>query len=307
MIHILFITEDTSQLLNKNFYYLEQELAKLAHVTFWRENGHISSILKKLSIRPDFILLLNDIGKKISPMIKGLANIDIPVGLFINDAHRFTSYRRNFISKNKISHLFTVARDKCIEIYPEFQHKMEWFPHFVNSEIYKDYHEQKDIHLLMMGAVNDIYPLRQKIFNTYKLDSRFVYHKHPGYKSFNEQEENQLFIGPRYAKEINRAKIFFTCPSIHYYPIRKYFEALACNSLLLAPTFKELEDLGFVPGFHFVSIDENNFKEKAAYYLENETKREQIAEQGYLFIHENHSAKIRACELIKKMESIVHK
>lgn len=39
---------------------------------------------------------------------------------------------------------------------------MEWFPHFVNTKIYRDYHEQKNIHLLMMGAVNDIYPLRKK-------------------------------------------------------------------------------------------------------------------------------------------------
>ncbi|MBU8791645.1 glycosyltransferase [Oceanobacillus caeni] len=305
MIHILFIAEDTSQLLNKNFYYLEQELVKIAHVTFWRKNGHISSILKKLSIRPDFILLLNDIGKKFSPLIKGLANIDIPVGLFINDVHRFTNHRRNFISKNKIPYLFTIARDKFIEIYPEFQHKMEWFPHFINTKIYRDYHKQKTIHLLMMGAVNDIYPLRKKIRNTYKENSNFVYHEHPGYKSFNEQEETQHFIGSYYAKEINRAKIFFTCPSIYYYPVRKYFEVLACNTLLLAPTFKELEDIGFIPGTHFVPIDENNFKEKAAYYLKNEIKRQQIAEQGYHFIHENHSVKIRARQLVERMESIV--
>lgn len=307
MLHVLFIAEDTSSQLNKNFNYLEQELTSLVNVTIWRKPGHISYILKQLDISPDFILLLNDIDKQMSPMIKGLSNIDIPTGLFVNDVHRFTNLRRNYIAKNNIPYLFTVVRDKFIETYPEFKNKMEWFPHFVNIELCKDYQLKKDINLLMMGAVNDFYPLRQKIMKSYEGNADFVYHSHPGYRNFSEKEESQNFIGQMYAKEINRAKILFSCPSILNYPVIKYFEALACKTLLLAPTFKELEDLGFIPGFHFVPIDENNFKEKAAYFLENETQRQKIVEQGYNFVHQRHTVKLRTEQLVGKIESILSK
>ncbi|MBT2217925.1 glycosyltransferase [Virgibacillus dakarensis] len=307
MLNVLFVTEDTSQFINRIYYDLEQELKERANVMIWRKSGHIDFILSQLPTKPDFVLLLNDIDQQMSPIIKGLSHSGIPTGLFINDAHRFINLRRNFITKNNINHLFTVIRDKFIQIYPEFVYKMEWFPHFVQTEMFRDYGIDKDINLLMMGAISDHYPLRQKIIKTYKGDPDFVYHKHPGYRNFNKDEKNQHFIGERYAREINRAKIVFTCPSVFQYPVIKYFEVLACKTLLLAPTFKELEDLGFVPDHHFIPIDENNFMDKAAYYLANETERQTIAEQGYQFIRKRHSVEQRADQLIKKIESVIQK
>ncbi|QKY71110.1 glycosyltransferase [Lentibacillus sp. CBA3610] len=307
MIHVLFISDDTSGQLNKNFYFLEQELSKGINLTVWRKPGHISYILKQLPSRPDFILLLNDMEHHLSPLIKGLAHTDIPTGLFINDIHRLTKLRKNYIEKNKIDYLFTAVRDTFTATYPEFAAKMEWLPHFVNTNLYKDYGLTKEIDLLMMGAVNAIYPLRQTIRNAYKDDSHFVYHSHPGYRKFTETEGKQQMIGQTYAEELNRARIFFTSPSILHYPVIKYFEALACRTLLLAPTFKELEDLGFVPDFHFVPINEHNFKEKAAYYLAHETERQKIADQGYRFIHATHTLQKRTEQLIKRIKQIAEK
>lgn len=305
MINVLFIAEDTSKLLNKNFHYLEKELTNAVNLTLWRKPGHISYILKQLSTRPDFILLLNDIDEEMTPTIKGLAHTGIPTGLFVNDVHRFVNLRRNYIAKNNIAHLFTVARDKFIEVYPEFTDRMVWFPHFVHTELNRNYGLKKDINLLMMGAVNDVYPLRQKIIKAYEEDPNFIYHKHPGYQTLSKNEADQHFIGQRYAREINRAKIVFTCPSVFHYPVIKYFEVLACKTLLLAPTFDELECLGFVPGYHFVPIDENNFKGKAAYYLANKMERKKIAEQGYQFIRQKHSVKQRTNQLVEKIEGIL--
>jgi spore maturation protein CgeB len=85
----------------------------------------------------------------------------------------------------------------------------------------------------------------------------------------------------------------------------KYFEALACKTLLLAPTFPELEDLGFVPGEHFVAIDEQNFKEQAAFYLAHEAERERIAENGFQFIHQHHTVSVRAEKLVQQIKRII--
>jgi len=305
MLHVLFIGEDTSRFINRNFYYLEKELAKLVHLTIWRKPGKIDYILNRLKVKPDFILILNDMGLRLSPMIKGLRNCDIPIGLFVTDVHRLVKIRENYIIKNKIDYIFTIGREQSVQTYPQLKHKLEWFPHFVHPGIYKDYFLEKDIEFLMIGAVNKTYPLREKIVNAYSEDPRFICSHHPGYRDFTREEEKVKRVGVHYAKELNRTKIFFTCPSIYNYPVMKYYEALACRTLLLAPTFNELEDLGFIPGEHFVAIDESNFKEKAAYYLANEEERQRITEQGYQFIHEKHTVSVRAKQLTEKIESIL--
>lgn len=301
---LLFISEDSSRFIVKNYYYLERELERSVCLMQHRKSGHIHTILKQLPHRPDFILLLNDLEQYISPSIKGLKYVDIPVGLFVNDVHRFTKQRANDIHKFNIEYLFTIVRDPFLKNYPEFKNKMKWFPHFVHPNIYKDYGLKKDIPMLMMGAVNDVYPLRKEILNFYADNKQFLYWNHPGYHHFSKQEEKELLIGENYAKLLNRSKIFFTCPSIYRYPVLKYFEALACKTLLLAPTFKELEDLGFIPDYHFVAINEKNFSEKAAYYLNNDAKRKQITEQGYQFVHKTHTLQIRTKQLIQTLENI---
>ncbi|WP_010651797.1 glycosyltransferase [Oceanobacillus massiliensis] len=305
MLNLLFIAEDSSFSLNQNFYYLERELADRTNLMIWRKPGPIRYILKGLPVQPDFILLMNDLEQKLAPAIKGLENTGIPTGLFVNDVHRFRSLRKSFIERNKIPYLFTVIRDHFLKTYPGFKDKMIWLPHFVNTALYKDYGLTKEVDFLMMGAVNKTYPLREKILKTYSEDNRFVYHKHPGYGNSKQREGEKLIAGTQYARELNRSKIFFTCPSRMNYPVLKYYEALACKTLLLAPSFKELEDLGFIPGHHFIAIDESNFKEKAEYYLTHKSERQLIAEQGYDFIHQEHSLKKRAQQLVNIIEGLI--
>ncbi|QDP39290.1 glycosyltransferase [Radiobacillus deserti] len=305
MMNLLFIAHDTSSFIHRSFFYLEQELANVVNVEVWRKSGHIDTILKQLHKKPDFILIMNDIEKEMSPQIRGLAHIDVPVGLFINDAHRFTKLRKSYIEKHNIPYLLPVVRDYFLKTYPEYEKKMIWMPHFVQTELFKDYELEKDIDLLLIGAVNDYYPIRQKIRKAYEGDADFVYYKHPGYRNFNGEEEELHAIGESYAKVLNRAKITFTCPSKLFYPVLKYYEALACKTLLLAPTFTELEDLGFRPGYHFVAIDEHNFQEKATYYLTNEKERLKIVEQGYQFVRKYHSLQVRTQQLVNRMERIL--
>ena len=307
MINLLILSSDTSSLMVRNPYFLEQECAKSTNLALYRDSGRITQILKKIEFTPDFILLVNDLGNQMSPLIKGLSSVKIPVGLMVNDVHRFTETRRHFIRKNKIKHIFSIVRDTFYESYPEYKEKMIWLPHFINQDIYKDYGLKKDHDLLMMGAVNDVYPTRKKILHFYQNQPHFTYHQHPGYEPTDLTNKNGIYIDKDYAMELNRAKIFFTCPSIYHYPVKKYFEALACKTLLLAPTFKELEDLGFIPGTHFVDIDEQNFMEKAKYYLDHVEERNKISEQGYKFVHQLHSLPIRAQQLVNKIEVIIKK
>lgn len=305
MVKLLYITNDTSKMIVKNFLYLEKALDELTTLKIWRQSGSIETIIKKLQFQPDFILIQNDIGNQLSPFIQGLSKISIPSGLIINDVYRFQEPRRLYIKKNNIRFIFSIIRKQFLEIYPEFANRLRWFPHFVETDIYRDYQLPKDIDLLLMGSTDDIYPLRQKIVKAYEQDRHFVYHPHPGYGDITTKEKNGYFIGEKYARELNRAKIFFTSPSIYLYPVMKYFEALACKTLLLAPTFEELEALGFKPGIHFVAINEVNFKEQATYYLNHDKERNKITMTGHEFVQQNHSLKIRAKQLVAEIKKIV--
>ena len=75
--------------------------------------------------------------------------------------------------------------------------------------------------------------------------------------------------------------------------------------MLLAPSSPELLDLGFVPGVHFVEIDELNFEEKAEFYLKHEKERLDIAQQGYEMVQEKHTSTQRAVQLLEMIKEIL--
>lgn len=299
---ILFITKDHSEYMTKNFYYFALKLSKLTYLELWHSPGDITEILKTIQIYPDFILL-NDLRPHELPQISGLSSVNIPLGIIVEDVHNNTKERRAFIKKNNIKNIFSITRDKFYECYLDLKDRMYWLPHWVNIDIFRNYGLTKDINYLIMGSVSSkYYPLRNKIFKTLKREPGFVYHKHPGYTNIID---SNAFIGEKYAREINRAKIFFTDGGIYNYPVKKYYEVLACKTLLLAPSFKELEDLGFIPGVHFVDVDENNFLEKAKYYLQYDKEREEIAQKGYEMVRAKHSVDIRVSQFVKIIEDIM--
>lgn len=304
-IKIMFITGDFKYAVGqRNDIYFIKELSKYVDLTLCYLSGNIQEIIRKLGVVPDFILL-NDL--YCSPPITGLSSINIPKGLIIFDTHWEVEYRRKFINESNINYLFTVYRDPFYKYYSEFAYKMYWHPHFINPEVFKDYGEPKSINYLLMGIINHYYPLRQKLLNIMKEESGFVYHEHPGYKQLEAKDFNAALVDDRYAKEINRAKIFLTDDSRLHYPLLKYYEVLACKTLLLAPSSKEIEDLGFIPGTHFVDIDETNFLEKARYYLTHEKERNEIVESGYKMVHSKHTVSQRVESFINIVKKVINK
>ncbi|MCM3719143.1 glycosyltransferase [Fictibacillus phosphorivorans] len=306
MLKLLLISKDTSTFLNKNYFYLENELFKNTDLMIWRESGDIEYILKQVPKIPDFILIINDIGTEFYPIISGLPKTQIPFGLVVNDSHRFIAERKKYISQNNIKNFIVLSKQNFLKYYPEQRNKqIFFFPPFVNTEVYKDYNLDKNMDLMMLGdKVSPIYPLRKAIDRYYKSDPRYVSMPHPGWKNFTKEQEQNTLMGKNYAQFINRAKLFFTCGSVLQVLTYKYFEIPACKTLLLAPTFPELEQIGFVPGKHFVDINLQNFAAKAEYYLKNTVERNRITEEGFKFVQQYHSHIYRTEQLVKKMIEI---
>lgn len=300
---ILVTTGDFSRFVSPDFHYLLTELAQISELTVWYEAGNIHDILNQLQLDPDFILI-NEFGESNTPKISGLASLTIPFGIYVYDIHYQIEARKEAIARENVQYIFSHYRDKFHHWFPEYTNMMRWLPQHANLNIFKDYGLKKDLDYLLMGAVHErVYPLRYKIVETMKNKPGFVYHEHPGYRNFDADDD--AFVGIKYAQEINRTKIFFTCDSIYKYPIAKYFEVPAAKTLLLASFSPELADLGFIPGTNFVSIDENDFQEKAAYYLDHEEERLEIAERGYEMVRSRHSTTQRAAELLTMIEDIL--
>ncbi|MEQ8175552.1 MAG: glycosyltransferase [Syntrophomonadaceae bacterium] len=302
---ILLITGDRERHLNTNFYDMFYELSKIAELTIWHAPGEIKEILNSLKLQPDFIFI-NEYGE-LAPKVTGLSSLSIPYGVLLHDLHHRIDLRKESLRRDNVQHIFSISRDKFFEWYPEFAEQFHWLPHPVNTDIFKDYQLAKDINYLIMGVVSvkGLYSLRYKMLMAMQNKPGFVFHEHPGYRRFTAEEKSRLFFGERYAREINRAKMFLTCGSKYNYSLSKYYEVLACNTLLLAPATQELYDLGFVPEENFVAVTESNFEEKAEYYLQHEEERLAIARQGYEMVRARHSAVQRAKEMVDIITGIL--
>lgn len=302
---VLVTTGDFCNYLVPNFFNLLTELKQHLTIDICHQSGEINDIIRQLETRPDLVFI-NEFGESNSPKITGLDALTIPYVLLMYDLHYQSEARNKALQDLRPRLIFSLYRDQFYHRYPDFAHKMHWLPHHVDTNLYKDYGLTKDIDFLLMGDVTKrVYPLRNHILQTMKDQPGFVYHPHPGWRVFSETDKPNLFIGENYAREINRAKIFFTCDSIYHYPLLKYFEVLACNTLLLAPVSNDLINLGFIPGVHFVAIDESNFQSQAEYYLTHEAERLQIARQGYEMVHSLHSTARRAREIAEVLRSLV--
>ncbi|MDO6657629.1 glycosyltransferase [Anaerobacillus sp. 1_MG-2023] len=300
-ISILFITNDVSHYIDKSTSYLIAELQKQSALTIWHSHGDIQSILSMLRVKPDFILM-NDFHPTYGRYITGLENTDIPIGIMMHDLHYKVASRKRMMKRVQPSVIFTHYRDAFMESFQEFQSEMVWFPHHVPKDIFHDYKLIKDTDILMMGSmIPKLYPFRNQMYRHLKQRKGFLYHSHPGY----DKEIESGVVGEVYARELNRAKLFLTCNSIYHYPLLKYVETLACNTLLLAPVTKELEDLGFKNEETFVAIDNSNFSEKVNYYLVNETERRHIAQKGIEMVRARHLTSIRVAEMIKHIHNVI--
>ncbi|MCA0984941.1 glycosyltransferase [Halobacillus yeomjeoni] len=292
-------------------------LEKIAEVQYWGEDGHIQYILKQLNFEPDFILHYDIAwGYAFAPKIEGLQTVDIPKGCFISDVHYNKNIRKQYIDSSKIDLILSGPKYPFLREYPEYEDKFRCLPWSINPDVFKDWGMGKDINFLLMGQVyhprksmnksntqKGRYPFREAVLSKMYRVKGFVFHPHPGHRV---APSNDLLVDKKYAQELNRAKMFFTCGSVLQYPVLKFYEAPACRTLLLAESNKEIEELGFKDRVHYVSCNRGNFYEKAMYYLKNEQERKRITDEGYKFVQSHHTNDVRAKELLGFIEEILH-
>lgn len=304
MINILYVSRDESKWVFRGPHYFQQELARKARVHFVRESGSIQEMLARTPFSPDLIMLhmqpLND-----APAVVGLEDISIPKAMYIEDVHYRSKDLVEFAKANDVRLVFCPYREHFHRYLGEIADRFRWLPHCINPEVFRDYGLAKEIDLLMMGQVVAMYyPVRTAMLERFRDHPGFVYHGHPGYVDVPDADP-RFWVGERYAREINRTKVFLTCGSKWHLPVAKYFEALACKSCLLAPGGADFADLGFEDRVTYVDCDASDFEQKALELVKRPKFRERIAKQGHDMVMERHTASARVREFLAMVEEVL--
>jgi len=107
-----------------------------------------------------------------------------------------------------------------------------------------------------------------------------------------------------YIRRINESKIIVTSNSRFKQLSLKYFEVLACGTLLLTNRPEGLDQVGMRDGKHLVLYDGfKDLENKISYFLTHDKEREAIAKEGMELVRKYHSNRVRVVELTEMLKT----
>ena len=175
------------------------------------------------------------------------------------------------------------------------------FPYAVNQEHFKDMGLEREHDVFCSGSfVEAAHPLRHKLLQ--EAD------RHPDVKFHLSVGHDMSFVD--YVKALNRSKIFCfdnvflsipqgdqRAPRIRF-AIEKWFEAMSCGMMAMAPAPEYAEGLHFKADYNFVDVNMDNFMEKIRYYLDNDNERRLITMRGKYTVMKYHTVEMRVKQMM---------
>lgn len=228
----------------------------------------------------------------------------INVCFIIDDIHhsaRMNKPRQKVFNKSK--KLF-ITYAYQYEKYFSRHNQLYFFPHSIAYRI--EFNNNPIKKILVSGHLNkDIYPNRNLMYELSKQNEKIELFK-PDYNGYRLEGNNNKTYGIKYYELLNKYLCCVVDDSVieRRYIVAKFFEILGCGSLLIAfnsNTFKVFEELGFINNVHYISINENTYKDVIEYVLD-EKNIDQINEirlNGYNFSNKYHHYSNRAIYLNK--------
>lgn len=236
---------------------------------------------------------------------KNLQKVTVPKVMYFNELRSAIPERINYVNRNKIDmtlwgthHIMNQHKKSLFK-----GHIAKWCPWSVNINIFRPYKRERMYDVAVLGSMM-YYPERQKIRETlsWRPDIRVFNRVRPG-RGFHLDPKKEL-IHESYARAIARSKmLIFNAPKGA--ALKKYYEGMACKTLVLAPIPTDAKKLHFGAERNFVAINENNFVEKVLFYLKNEKERKRIAMNGYRTVRKHHSCQVRAKQIIESMKELM--
>jgi len=179
--------------------------------------------------------------------------------------------------------------------------------HTINPDFFKPLDQPKKYDVSFLGATEPFYSLRRLILrelhNLAKQNNwKLLVKGRPADRSISGALKAGHIVGHKYAETLALSKILIFGEIRSLGAVKKYFEGMACRTCVLANTPIMAEDFHFRPGWNFVEIGFDNWKEKLKYYLKHDKERETIAQRGYETILKYHTNNTRARQLVEFLE-----
>lgn len=300
-LRVLYIARDESRWVFRGPHYFQRQLARVARVHFRRRPGSIQEILQEAPFRPDLIMLHMQ-PFNAAPEVTGLGETEIPKAMYIEDVHYRPKDVAAFVRENGIRIVFCPYREHFHRYQSQIADCFVWLPHCVEPEVFRDWGQEKEIDLLLTGQiVTPYYPVRKAMLERFRDRPGFVWHGHPGYVDVAD-DDPRFLVGTRYAREINRAKLFLTCGSKWQLPLAKYFEGPACMSCVLGPGGADFADLGFVDGDTFAACTVDDFEQRARELLGDPASLARITRRGHEMVMDRHTTAVRVREFVDAIQ-----
>ena len=146
---------------------------------------------------------------------------------------------------NTFKYDYVIYRYNCEQmnyIISKCDSKFIHYPHYINTNIFRQYNNEKSIDILLYGNTSNFYPFRQRLFNLIKKSGlNYYYLPHPGYNEFLNEDNPNKIVGSELSQLINKTKITIsTCSSFNYL-LKKYIEISLSGSIIAGnyPTTEE--------------------------------------------------------------------
>ncbi len=324
-LHILFLTRNGEGYVGapNTQYEFEHTVAKYADCK-WAGKGYplytpnetIDETVQRVMPDADWV-----IDKDNNLHVPKPQNRKYKVGVFLSDLHGKHYYDietptefADLVNFAKYDAVFmrylTVDGTNCDPniILQRIRCSKHWVPWSINPEKFKP-RRPYTYDVAFLGMVGKCYPLRQKIWDVlpqiakkYRVLQRQAPIGSTYQRSWDILKDTHI-IGEEYAETLGSTKVLLFGCSIYRYPLQKFFEGSASGCLIMSNSFRGVEKLGFVDGKTFVDVNEDTWRNKLLYYLENEDKRTQIADKGYKNAITYHNHDVRAQQFVRILEN----
>lgn len=260
-------------------------LSKLVHVKYWGTGWDsynsdlcVQENIDKLEKKYDLIISYKPLE------FKGISNVKIPLCIQYNEMFNKNSTLNEIINsgcKLVVCHHLNEAQEYSKMNIPNV--KFVYIGHCAEKTIFKDYGYEKEYDVLIAGYINNVYPLRMRLYNILRMLKFKGYkcniHPHPGYDLHDAHTNRYL---KEMAVEISKSKIVLTCSSYFRYRLGKYVEIPMCGTALCGDVPKDgADDYNYV--INIENMSNNEIMETIIEYLENSEKLNEKIEAGLDF------------------------
>ncbi len=249
----------------------------------------INRLVNRLDAPPDFVLLTDDLGRRVMPW--GIGRLDSPAAYYAVDGPINRFWQRHLVD------FFDLAavdqKDSAAALSAELDREVMWLPVAVDPEAYQGPAEEQVHDIGFVGALDEsVRPKRSNIIELLKARFDVV----------TAGERGPGWVQPAEAARLYRRSKLVLNENLFPGVTTRMLEAMAAGGCLFTEDAGNgLADL-FTDGVHLVTFGPENMIERAQYYLDRPQDRARIAQAGRAEVRAKHSIEHRVRRLLAAMD-----